>query len=174
MADKAQDQPEHGRAELLALLKKYDTAILTTISPDSSLHSRPMGVQQAEPDMDIWFATRLDSSKVRDLEADPRVSLAYYDTPGKGYVSVSGRVRLNRDRKRIEALWEPSWKLWFPEGKDDPEITLLVVEPEQAEYIDPTTNKLVLLQALAHAVTGSGDTPHGEDIVHLDKGELQS
>ncbi len=172
MVDKAQDQQEHGRAALLELLKKYDTAILTTVSPDGSLHSRPMGMQKAEPDMDIWFASGLDSSKVRDLEADPRVNLAFYDTPGKGYVSVSGRVRLNRDRKRIAELWEPSWKLWFPDGKDDPDITLLVVEPEQAEYIDPATNKLVLLQAVARAVIG-GESPHGEDIVHLDKAELQ-
>jgi len=172
MADKAQDQHDHGRAELLELLKKYDTAILTTVSPDGSLHSRPMAVQKAEPDMDIWFSTALDSTKVRDLEADPRVGLTFYESAGKGYVSVSGRARLSRDRKRIAELWQPSWKLWFPDGKDDPEITLLVVEPEQAEYIDPTTNKLVLLQAVARAVTG-GDPPHDAGIVHLDKAELQ-
>ncbi len=172
MADKAQHSPDHSRAELLELLKKYDTAILTTVSPDGSLHSRPMAVQKAQPDMEIWFSAALDSTKVRDLEADPRVGLAFYESAGKGYVSVAGRVRLNRDRKRIEELWQPDWKLWFPNGKDDPEITLLVVEPKQAEYIDPATNKLMLLHALARAVTG-GEASHGEGIVHLDKAELQ-
>ena len=171
MADKAQESAEHERGEVFELLKKYDTAVMTTVSPDGSLHSRPMAMQKAQPDMDLWFVTGLDSSKARDLEANPQVGLSFYESAGKGYISVSGRVSLNRDRSRIEELWEPDWKLWFPDGKDDPEIVLLNVTAEQAEYLDPGTSKWVLLQTVARAVTGG--EPPDDGIVHLDGAELQ-
>jgi len=31
---------------------------------------------------------------------------------------------LVRDRGKIEELWKPEFKMWFPEGKDDPEVAL--------------------------------------------------
>ena len=157
--------------QLYELLKKYKFAVMTTVSPDGTLHGRPMAVQEREPDADVWFATSLDTAKARDLEANPQIGLTYFEGPAKGYVSVSGKARLSRDPARIKHLWQPDWKLWFPNGPDDPDIVLLKVDVEQAEYIDPGTNKLVVLQALVRAVTG-GDAPAESEIVHLDKAEL--
>ena len=41
-----------------------------------------------------------------------------------------------RDRALIERLWKPAWKVWFPQGRDDPSITLLKFDAEQGEYWD--------------------------------------
>jgi general stress protein 26 len=160
-----------GRPQLLKLIHDYDTAIFTTVSPDGSLHSRPMATQKPQPDMDIWFVGRLDSTKIRDLEANPRINLAYYDKPSNGYVSISARVRLNRDRARIAEVWEADWKLWFPLGKDDPDITLIIVEPEQAEYIDPATSKWSFIQAIGHAITSTD--AEDDEVQHLDQADLR-
>jgi len=167
MADKNQSN----REQLYELLKKYKIAIMTTVSPDGTLHGRPMAVQEREPDADVWFATALDTAKARDLEANPQIGLTYFDDPSKGYVSLSGRARISRDPARIKRLWQPDWKLWFPNGPDDPDIVLIKVDVDQAEYIDPGTSKLVVLQALVHAVTG-GEEPGENEIVHLDKQDL--
>jgi general stress protein 26 len=41
-----------------------------------------------------------------------------------------------RDRALIEDLWRESWRIWFPDGMDDPMLCLLAVEPRKGEYWD--------------------------------------
>ena len=36
----------------------------------------------------------------------------------------------------IHEAWKPTFKIWFPEGADDPNIVLLHVKGEDAEYWD--------------------------------------
>ena len=52
-------------AKLAELLKKFRIAVLTTVDSDGTLISRPMAVQEAEFDGDLWFlpsAIRVRSS----------------------------------------------------------------------------------------------------------------
>jgi general stress protein 26 len=167
------DSDKKNAGELYDLLRKYDFAIMTTVSPDGTLHARPMAVQERLPDADVWFVTAIDTAKARDLEANPHIGLAYFDSPSKGYISLSGTARVSRDHETIRRLWKPSWKLWAPNGPDDPDLALIRVDVEQAEYLDPKTDKLVTLKALVRAVTG-GEAQDGEPIVHLDQHELEA
>jgi general stress protein 26 len=52
------------------------------------------------------------------------------------YVSLSGSARAVRDRALVEGLWSESWKVWFPQGKDDPSLRILIVGPTEASYWD--------------------------------------
>ena len=46
-------------------------------------------------------------------------------------------------------------KAWFQEGKDDPNLSLIKVTPENAYYWEPKHNKMVTLFKMASsAVTG--------------------
>ena len=76
---------------------------------------------------DIWFFTQASSHKVTEIEKLPKVNVSFADPDNQRYVSVSGAAQLVRDRTRIDELWRPEFKIWFPEGKDDPEIALLRV-----------------------------------------------
>jgi general stress protein 26 len=51
-------------------------------------------------------------------------------------VSISGRARIELDGDAIRRFWTPAAAAWFPEGLDDPELALLRIEPELAEYWD--------------------------------------
>jgi general stress protein 26 len=69
--------------------------------------------------------------------------------------SITGRARLIRDRKKIDALWRPQFQMWFPEGKDDPNIALLRVKIEKAEYWDsPASTISYALNFVSALVTG--------------------
>ena len=60
-----------------------------------------------------------------------------------------------RDRAMIDELWRPEFKIWFPEGKDDPEIALLRVSLEKAEYWDsPSSTIGYALSFVSSLVTG--------------------
>jgi general stress protein 26 len=41
-----------------------------------------------------------------------------------------------RNRAKIVELWKPELRAWFPEGVETPDITLLKVTVERAEYRD--------------------------------------
>lgn len=111
-------------------------AMLTTAEPDGTLHSRPMTTQQVEFDGDLWFFTRADSPKVWEADQHRQVNVSFAD-PGKGkYVSASGTATLCQDREKMQELWKPAYKIFFPQGLEDPEIALLKISVNRAEYWD--------------------------------------
>ena len=140
---------------LASLIKGVDIAMLTTRKADGSLVSRPLGTQEVEFDGDLWFATGADSEKVTEIQADPRVNVAYASKGQNTYVSVAGSASIVRDRAKIEQLWSPAMKIFFPEGKDDPNLVLIRVSAESAEYWDgPGTVFGKALYLLVAGVTG--------------------
>lgn len=134
-ADAGQDREANIR-KLAELIRDVDIAMLTTVAPSGHLVSRPLGTQQVEFDGDLWFATECDSGKVAEIAANPYVNVAYA-APGRDiYVSVAGRASLVRDRVQIERVWSPRMQLYVPVGKDDPNLCLIRVEADSAEYWD--------------------------------------
>lgn len=143
---------------LANLIKDVEIAMLTTTQADGKMVSRPLGTQQVEFDGDLWFATGADSEKVVEINADPRVNVSYASAAKNTYVSVSGRAAIVADRAKIEELWSPAMKLFFPGGKDDPNLRLIRVSAESAEYWDgPGT---AIGKALYLLVTAVSDDPY--------------
>ena len=119
---------------LRELIKDIDFAMLTTIDADGSLLSRPMSTQEAEFDGDLWFFTSEDTGKVGDIRGNNRVNVAYARPDDHTYVSVSGAAELQNDRAKMEELWSPVYKAYFPDGLDDPQLRLIKVHVDKAEY----------------------------------------
>ncbi len=141
--------------KLASLIKDIKFAMFTTVHEDGSLHSRPMATQQQEFDGSLWFFTRADSSKVEDARRERHVNVSYASPDDQKYVSVSGIAEIVRDRAKMQELWNPIYKAWFPKGLEDPEIALLRVDVEGAEYWDTPSGKMVQLIGYVKAmVTG--------------------
>ena len=146
--------------KLAKLIKGIKVAMLTTQEADGTLRSRPMETQYAEFDGTLWFFTQASSHKVDEIDREHNVNVSYADEGYNRYVSVSGRARLVRNRAKIDELWSPILKSWFPKGKDDPEIALLCVDVEKAEYWDAPSSTIVKLVGFAKAmVTGQPYAP---------------
>jgi general stress protein 26 len=60
------------------------------------------------------------------------------------------------DRARVRALWHDAWKVWFPLGKEDPEIILMHLRPESGEYWSTrgTAGIRYLFEAAKALITG--------------------
>ena len=142
-------------AKLAELIREVDIAMLTTINAEGRLISRPLGTQEVEFDGDLWFATECDSGKALDIERNPNVNVSYASKSQNTYVSVAGRATIVRDRVKIDAIWSPAMKVFFPGGKDDPNLCLIRVEAETAEYWDgPGTVMGMALDFMMSAVSG--------------------
>lgn len=128
--------------KLGALMKGIKFAMLTTVEEDGSLRSRPMTTQDVEFDGDLWFFTGFHSPKVWEARKNQKVNVAYSDPGNSKYISVSGTATVTQDRSKMQELWKPAYKVFFPKGLDDPELALLKVNVEQAEYWDSASTAL--------------------------------
>ncbi len=138
---------------LRELIKDIDIAMLTTVETDGTLRSRPMGTQRAEFDGDLWFLTRVDTAKVDEIQRERQVNVSYAKPDKNRYVSVSGTAVLIDDKAKIDEFWDPIYKAFFPEGKDDPRLRLLKVRVTKAEYWT-TDNLIATVIGFAKALAG--------------------
>lgn len=114
------------------LIKDVDTAMLTTIS-EEGLVSRPMKTQEVEFDGDLWFLTKKDTEKYEEILHENEVNVAY---AGKSYVSIRGRAELVDDLAKKKELWSNAYEKILQTSYDDPNIVLIKVKAESAEYWD--------------------------------------
>lgn len=145
------------------LIRDIKIAMLTTEDDGGDLRSRPMATQQTEFDGDLWFFTDVSSPKVAEISHHQAVNVAYADPKKERYVSVSGRAELVRDRAKIEQLWNPVYKAWFPKGVDDPNIGLLKIHVEKAEYWDSPGSAVVHLIGFVKAIATGQRADIGEN-----------
>lgn len=136
-------------------IKDHDVAMLTTVSQDGYIHSRPMMTQEREPDADLWFVTALDTEKVEEIRTHPKVGVIYYRESDRAYVSLSGVAHLEQNRELIKRKWKESWRAWFPEGPEQANLVLIKIDAHEAEYWEPKGGKLkVIFEAARGMVTG--------------------
>ncbi|MCA1042531.1 pyridoxamine 5'-phosphate oxidase family protein [Bacillus infantis] len=112
------------------LIKDVDTAMLTTVS-DEGLVSRPMKTQEVEFDGDLWFFTKKETDKYEEILHDKDVNVAY---AGKSYVSVRGRAEIVEDIGKKKELWSKMYEKIMQTSYDDPNVVLIKVKAEAAEY----------------------------------------
>jgi general stress protein 26 len=132
------------------IAKKIQTCMLTTRS-QTTMRSRPM---HALPDSEtgcLWFITDRRGAKDEEIKAAPDVCLAFADTGSNTYLSMTGRAEMWRDTDKAKALWGTEAQAWWPKGPTDPEVRVLRVIPDSAEYWDARGNSIIVALKLAAA-----------------------
>jgi len=119
---------------LFDLASGFRNAMLVTRGLDGSLHARPMAVAEMDPGADAFFSTSLESPKIAEIEANPEVLVTFQSR--SEFATIQGTAMIVRDRAQIDRLWSEAWRIWFPQGKDDPTLCLLKVSADRGEYWD--------------------------------------
>ena len=151
------------------LLGRFSTVMLVTTEGEgekAGLHVRPMDVAKLDDDCTLSFVTGLDHAASYESKPD---APAYVVAQGRSvFVSLRGRVEVVRDRERIHAAWKPADKVYFPEGKDDPNLCLAVLHPEEVEYWDMTGPKGIryLFEAAKALFSGEAAKPSEGSEMH--------
>ena len=97
---------------------------------DDASQLQPMTAFVERETSRIWFFTYRDSDLAQAIEAQSQGAFVFQ---GKGlHASVTGALRQAHDRDRIDEYWNPHVAAWFPEGKDDPRLTLLCLDVASA------------------------------------------
>lgn len=130
-ASRLEPLPDASREKVSELAREFDTAMLITHTPDGRMHARPMSIVKVEPGASLWFATRVQTPKVSELQQNQHVLVIMQGTNKS--LSIAGRARLLRDKNLAQELWNEGLRLWF-RGPSDPDLALILVEPQEAEY----------------------------------------
>lgn len=165
---KRKQEVEH----LAKLMKKIDIAMLTTVGKGGYLVSRPLSTQTVEFDGErIFFMTEADSPKVAEIRRNPKVNVAYASKDANTYISAAGSARVRRDQALIDAFWNDAMKAFFPNGKDDPNVTLIEVQVGTIEYWDGPGSWIGKAATfLVARVTGNDDVMGENRIIDLSTG----
>lgn len=146
--------------KLRDLIRDAKFCMFGTVDSEGNLRSRPMAVQQTEFDGDLWFFTGKSTDKTIEIRNQDRVNLSFANLKDNAYVSISGTAELVDDRAKARELWNPFYRTWFPRGLDDPDLTLIRVNMDRAEYWDSPNSAVVHLYGVVKAmVTGERPSP---------------
>jgi general stress protein 26 len=140
--------------KLVDLMRDMSVGMMTTYGP-SGPRSIPMARQEVEPSAELWFITARDTEHVKDIEANPQVSVTF--SARDSWVAIVGQASLVDDRAKLEELWSTFAEAWLPGGPEDPNATLVKVDVVRGEYWDSPGSKVASLLSFVKA-KATGDT----------------
>jgi general stress protein 26 len=149
----ANDNPSGDIGRVWDLMKKIGFAMLVT-RDGSRLRARPMSAHLERDENAIYFLTDARRHKDEEIARDPNVNLSFADTGGQKYVSVTGTASVSNDRARIKQLFSTPAKAWW-DSAEDPNIRVLKITPDDAEYWDSPGSVISYVKMAAAAVTGT-------------------
>jgi general stress protein 26 len=107
-------------------LKDRTTVMLGAIGGD---HLQPMTAFSERDTGSVWFFTRTDIDLAQEAAGTAEARLVFASKDEKVFADISGPLTIQHDRGRIERYWNPVVAAWYPDGKDDPHLTLMKFTP---------------------------------------------
>ena len=150
----------HGDIEKVAeLVDQARTCMFTTMTAEGAHVSRPMALQDVEFDGDLWFFTKAGGRKAGQIAREPHVNVSL--SSRSSWISITGQAEIVRDTAKVKELWNAGIEAWFPDGPEDPDIVLVKVHADGAEYWDtPGAAVVSVLSFVKAKLTGK---PHHID-----------
>jgi general stress protein 26 len=156
---------EESQQKVVEIMRSDRFCMLTSVGADDQgrLHSHPMTPQEVTDGGEVWFFIDTTSEQAANINAEKRINLAFSD--GSTWLSVTGHGSVVHDRAKVEELWNSMVEAWFPDGKDSPNVALLRVEPDSAEYWDTPGGRVASTLAFAKTkITGDRPSGHSESV----------
>lgn len=150
------------RAKVWEMIKDVQVAMMVTMDEEGGLRGRPMRAVKHDYGEVLWFFTNAHTPKTEEVAEDERVLLSYADPDAQNYVALSGHAEVVRDAAKQKELWSEPLRAWFPGGPEAPDVALLKVTVEGAEYWDAPNSTLVHAWGYLKAIT-TGEPPKAGD-----------
>ena len=139
--------------KLRELLADFPIAFMTTIV-NGRAHARPLGVvgKPEEFDGTLWFITDRRSRKIGQINDGAETTLSFQNDERGAYAHMRGHATVVEDRKQLASFYTTDQRTWFPDGLNDPNITLVRFDVDDAEYWDGHNSLMRKAVAFAKSV----------------------
>jgi general stress protein 26 len=135
------------------LMKKIGFAMLVTRDGDK-LRARPMSAYLERDNNAIYFLTDARRHKDEEIARNPNINLSFANPSDQKYVSLTGTAVVSNDRAKIKQLFSTPAKAWW-DSAEDPNIRVLKVTPDDAEFWDSPGSVISHVKMAAAAVSGT-------------------
>jgi general stress protein 26 len=152
------DQVDH----VWEIAEKIKMCMLVTFAA-GKMRSRPMHAMADREAGYLWFITDRQGAKDDEIRSAPDVCLAFADTASNSYLSMTGCAEMLRDVAKAKELWSTETQTWWPKGPTDPDVRVLRVAPDSAEYWDARGNSITVALTLAAARLSGYPPEFGEN-----------
>ena len=85
---------------------------------------------------EIWFGTNPSLRKVKEIEENPNVIIAFGNDKENANIIIYGKAQIVRDIKERRKHWIGSWLLFFPNGPKGDDFVSIRVEPSEIELMN--------------------------------------
>ncbi len=158
------------------LLAQLPIAFMVTVH-GGEVVARPIGVvgDHASFDGSLWFITDRRSRKVQAIRDSATTTLLFQNDRAGTYLHLQGHAVVVEDPAKLQELYTSVQRTWFPDGPDDPHITLLRFDAVTANYWDGHASMLRLAAAFAKSiVTGAPGASGNAGVADLQEGRRYS
>ena len=130
MADKDLD-PAQVRERLWKEVAEARAVMLGLVGGEPH-HMQPMAVYADKESDALWFFTKLSTDLVKDTGASHPAMVCVMAKDMEFQASIHGALSPAHDRAKIDLYWSSNVSAWYPDGKDDPDLTLMRLDPIDA------------------------------------------
>ena len=130
MADKDLT-PEKLRERLWSELAEARIVMLGLVG-DEIHHMQPMAAFADPQDDAVWFFTKRQTDLVSDTGNHHDAMMCIMAKDMEFQACIHGILQPDHNMGKIDQFWSPFIAAWFPEGKNDPDLTLMRLDPQNA------------------------------------------
>ena len=134
MKTQSQNSPE--LTHLCKMIEHIPTATLTILDASGTPLRQSLVPLQLDGQGALWFFGNLHSA---NIEQPCDANLSFVDTVKPTYVALSGLAEIHVNQVRLERLWTPFSRPWFPDGPESAKPALLKLAPQLLE-LGPVRN----------------------------------
>ena len=91
-------------------------------------------ISERKDSLSVYFSTNTSSQKIQHIRECPKVSAYYFLTNPYRGVMLQGNIKIIGDREVKDRLWQDDWTLYYPEGRLDPDYSVLSLSPSYVKY----------------------------------------
>jgi general stress protein 26 len=97
-------------------------------------HMQPMtAFHDGDGSKGLWIFTRKDNDLLKEMGDGHAAMFTVMSKDHELIACIGGALSERYDPDKIDRFWNPVVAAWYPEGKDDPNLTLLRFDPEDAQ-----------------------------------------
>lgn len=136
-------------------IERHHTGMLGLVG--ETAHYQPMTAFVEKDARRIWFFTRTDTDLAREIGAGRQAMFVYQQRDLQA--CIGGELALSHDPARIDKYWNAVVAAWYPNGRDDPHLTLLRLDCADAQVWISEAGPLRFAWEIAQANAGHRE-PH--------------
>jgi general stress protein 26 len=150
--------PAELEEKLYAELRKVRAAMVGVVGGQPH-HFQPMKPYVVAEEKPVWFLCRRDNALIGQLAGSSTAMVVVVSEDHHLHACIGGELHEERDQGRIDLFWNSVAEAWLPEGKTSPDVTLLRLDPADAEiWLSDNAFKLAWAVAKANYTRTQADS----------------